>query len=317
MSNSIAILRLFFKLKVYQTSGMDFQVFFSTIMSNLDPDFVGIKPHGNWGDGGNDGCNPKTKHYYQIYAPLASTTANPIAEFNKAVTDYAKLIQKWGDIKGYSFVINDKFTQIPAPLQNNFQNFIEEKKIPEGRIISSLQLQKLFMKLEEDMKLDVLGVYCIDEGLSSNFEPTLIGELINYLIENTDNPFNFLTAKAPNFDEKITFNNLSGFLAARLISNYAEVYKINEFLDVQGDDLSQSLSLSINKIYKEISSSIPLGDEDRSSLIYLALREALIPKFANKDKLSKRSYTSIAEIIIAKFFSTCDVYEDPNSLNAT
>lgn len=317
MSNSTALLRLFFKLKVYQTSGMDFQVFFSTIMSYLDPDFVGIKPHGNWGDGGNDGCNPKTKHYYQIYAPLASTAANAIAEFNKAVTDYGKLIKKWGEVKGYSFVVNDKFTQIPAPLQNNFQNFIEEKEIPEGRIICSLQLQKLFMKLDEDTKLDVLGMYCIDEGLTSDFEPTLIGELINYLIENSDNPFNFLTGEAPNYDEKITFNNLSKFLAARLISNYAEVYKINDFLDMQGDDLSQNLSLSINKIYKEISSSIPLDDEERSSLIYFALREALIPKYANKDKLSKRSYTSIAEIIIAKYFSTCDVYEDPNGLSAT
>ena len=168
---------------------MEFQVFFSTIMSHLDSDFVPIKPHGSWGDGGNDGCNPNLKHYYQIYAPLASTTTSPITEFNKAVTDYGKLVKKWGAVKGYSFVINDKFTQIPAPLQLNFQNFKENQKISEGQIICSLQLQKLFMRLDEDTKLDVLGMYCIDENSNTDFEPTIVGELINYLIDNTNNSF--------------------------------------------------------------------------------------------------------------------------------
>ena len=230
---------------------------------------------------------------------------------------HGKLIQKWGEVKGYSFVINDKFTQIPAPLQSNFQNFIEEQVIPDGRIICSFQLQKLFMKLEEDMKLDVLGMYCIDETSDSDFEPTIVGELINYLIENTDSSFNFLMGSAPNFDEKITFNNLNPFLAARLLGNYAEVYKIDEFLAVQGDDLSQSLSLNINKTYKRVRESIPIDDEDQSSLIYFALVEALIPKYAIKDKRTKRSYTSIAEVIIAKYFSTCDVYEDPKRPSTT
>ncbi|MCG5225697.1 ABC-three component system protein [Acinetobacter pittii] len=313
MGSSIAILRLYFKLKVYQTSGMEFQVFFSTIMNHLDSDFVPIKPHGKWGDGGNDGCNAKLKHYYQIYAPLASTTTSPINEFKKAETDYGKLIKKWGKVNGYFFVLNDKFTNVPAPLQLDFQNFIENNKIPEGRIICSLQLQKLFMKLDDDTKFDVLGMYYIDENSTSDFEPSIVGELINYLLDNNDNIFNFLKGDAPNFDEKIVFNNLSPFLAARLISNYAEVYKIDDFLEIQGEELAQSLSITINKIYKEINSTIPKEETDRSSLIYFALIEALIPKFANKDKVSKRSYTSLAEVIIAKYFSTCDVYEDPNS----
>lgn len=317
MSNATALLRLHFRLKVYQTSGMEFQVFFSMIMSHLEPDFVGIKPHGNWGDGGNDGYNPKTKHYYQIYAPLASTNANPAAELKKAVTDYGKLLKKWGEVKGYSFVVNDKFTQIPATLQNDFQKFIDDNKISEGKIICSYQLQKLFMKLDDETKQDVLGIYCFDESITSDFEPSLIGELIQYLVENDENSFNFLNGEAPQFDEKIKFNNLSSYLAARLVSNYAEVYKINEFLEMQGEDLSQSLSKSINKIYKEIDSTIPHTDEERSSLIYYALIEAIIPLKSIKDKRLKRSYTSLAEVIIAKYFSTCDVYEDPKRPSTT
>ena len=317
MSHAIAQLRQLFKLKVYQTSGMDFQIFFSKIMRNLDSNFVGIKPHGNWGDGGNDGYNPKTKHYYQIYAPIASTTPNPIAEFTKAVTDYDKLINKWGDVKGYSFVINDRFTLIQATLQDKFEAFIEEKEIPEGEIICTNKLQKLFMKLDQDAQLEVVDQYYINEEPTLDFEPTLIGELIGYLVNKDEDSFNFLLGEAPNLDEKISFNNISKSLAARLISNYAQVYQINDFLELQGSDLSQQLSLSINKIYKKISASIPLPEEERSSLIYLALRDELIPKSVNQDKLTKKGYTSIAEIIIAKYFSTCDVYEDPKRTSTT
>jgi DNA-binding Lrp family transcriptional regulator len=211
-------------------------------------------------------------------------------------------------------------------LQRSYQSFSDQYGFSKQQVKEAFDrlekygvLKRHFRTIEANNQKynNVLFIELITPVL---FEMTTLplskGELIDYLIENADNSFNFLTGEAPNFDEKITFNNLSDLLAARLISNYAEVYKINDFLDVQGDDLSQSLSLSINKIYKEISSSIPLEDEERSSLIYLALREALIPKFAKKDKLSKRSYTSIAEIIIAKFFSRLGIVFSRNSFLA-
>lgn len=317
MSNTSTLLHLYFKLKIYETSGMEFQIFFSSIMRHIDDDFIGIKPHGNWGDGGNDGCNPKTKHYYQIYAPLASTNPNPIAEFKKAETDYHKLIDKWGEVKGYSFVINDRFTQIQAPLQEKFQKFMTANKIHDGRIICSFQLQKMFMKLDQEIKQDLLNQHYIDDNPSNEFEPTLIGELIKYLGDIPDNDFGFLNGDAPNFDEKIQFNNLSPLLASRLVSDYAEVHKVKTFLDIQGDDVAQNLSKSINTIYKNITSTIPDNEPDKSSLIYFSLIEKLIPIHANKDKHLKRSYTLLVRIIIANYFSTCDVYEDPKRSIAT
>ncbi len=314
--NTKTLLQLYFKLKVYKTSGTDFQTFFSNIMSHLDNDFVQIKPHGNWGDGGNDGCNPKTKHYYQIYAPLATTNPNPIHEFNKATQDYEKLLKKWIVVNGYSYVINDRFTGIPATLQLNYQKFMDENKIDSGKIIGTSNLQTMFMELEEGSKLDVLDMYCIDESPNA-FEPSDIGELIKHLVEQDNPEISFLTTSAPDVDEKIKFNRLSYNLEVKLKSNLLEVYKINEFLSIQGEDMAQSLSRQINEIYKNISSAIPILEPERNEVIYLGLIDALIPKYANQNKLAKKGYTAVAEIIIAKYFETCDTYENPSRPAAT
>lgn len=292
---------------------MDFQNFFAKIMGYIDPGFVPIKPYGNWGDGGNDGCNSDTKHYYQIYAPVATTKVNAQEALRKAVTDYQKLLDSWGVVVGYSFVINDKFTTVEAPLQRSFVEFKEAKKILEGKIIHTQELQKLFMQLHDDGKMDVLDIYHLPPS-DTDFNPTTLGELIKYLLNKPDMSMTLLTGQAPDFEEKIKFNGLNEALANRLKVNSLEVYKIDDFLDTQGDDgIDQELSQTVNDIYIRAASKIPDEEEQRNELIYLSLMNELIPNIA-KDKIhSLRGYNKVAEIIIAKYFETCDVYEDPNS----
>ncbi len=285
-------------------------------MSLIDPDFIPVKPHGNWGDGGNDGCNIKTRHYYQIFAPLATTSVNPIEELNKAVVDYDKLLLKWNDVKGYSFVINDRFTGISALLLNNFTNFLKDKNIQEGKVIGAEALQQNFRSLTDSCKLDVLGMYSLDTQ-SDDFEPSVIGELIRHLIDNSEDSLTFLSGEAPDFDEKIIFNKINQQLGLRLKSNSHKVFVIEQFLNSQNDDgISQDLSKTINEIYKNLSKSIPSNELNKNELIYLGMKQALIPDFAKDNNISRLGYDSVAEIIIAKYFETCDVYEDPNNSNS-
>lgn len=308
-----SLFRLYFKLAVYQKSGMEFQNYFSNIMRCIDSGFEHVKPYGNWGDGGNDGCNLDEKHYYQIYAPLATTKINAQDALKKAITDYQKLLDKWDDVLGYSFVINDRFTGIEAPLLKSFSDFKIAQSITQGKVIDTRELQKIFMQLSEDDRLEALEMHHLAPS-DSNFEPTVISELIRYLINKPDMSFSLLTGKAPNFDKKIEFNQLSDILANKLKSNSIEVYKIDEFLDEQGDEsLAQELAQTVNNIYRELVESIPANEKNKNELIYIGMIDKLIPMFA-KDKVhAKRGYTNVAEIIIAKYFETCDTYEDPHS----
>lgn len=312
-----SLIRLYFKLAVYQKSGMEFQSYFSDIMRCIDSGFEHVKPYGNWGDGGNDGCNSVDKHYYQIYAPLATTKVNAQEALKKAITDYQKLLNKWGSVLGYSFVINDRFTGIEAPLLKYFNEFKSNQQISQGKIIDTRELQKLFMQLSEDDKLDALGMHYLAPS-NSSFEPTVISELVRYLLNKPDMTMGLLSSTAPNFDEKIQFNNLSDRLSIKLKSNSFEVYKIDDFLNEQNDDsIAQELAQTVNNIYKQLVISIPDNEEQKNELIYLGLVDKLIPKFAKDKTHSTRGYNNVAEIIIAKYFETCDAYEDPNRSNSS
>lgn len=303
-----------FKLAVYRKSGMEFQNFFSKILGYIDDGFVHVKPYGNWGDGGNDGCNPTTKTYYQIYAPLATTEVNAIQAFKKATTDYGKLLSKWGAVHSYNFVINDRFTGVDALLLNDFEDFKVKESIPNGKIIHSQELTKYFLGLNDDAKLDVLEMSFLPND-KEDFDETALSNLIRFLLNKPDRPFHLLIGKAPDFDEKIKFNNLGENLALRLKSNSLEAYKVDEFF-LDDESLSQELSQTVKDIYRNIADSIPDTEPHKGELIYHALVEDLIPSFAKSKEYAQHGYHKVAEIIIAKYFETCDAYEDPNSPSA-
>lgn len=309
---------LYFQLKIYQKAGNEFQTFFSKIMGYIDSDFTSIKPHGNWGDGGNDGCNLKVKHYYQIHSPSATTALNAGNQLKKAITDYKKLQAKWGTVEGYSFVINDKFTGTPAPLALDFTNFIDSQGIKTGEIIDSLKLQRMFSRLGDDDKLDVLDMFCL-ETADSDFAPDAIGELIKHLInDSAEYELSLLTIDAPDFGEKIKFNKLSPYTASKLTASSFEIYKVDEFIRLQGDDgISQELSRKIHDIYIDLLNTIPENTEHRNELIYIGLKDAIVPDYAKKNKISRMGFDKVAEIIISKYFEACDIYENPNVSIAT
>ena len=310
-----ALAKLYFKLKIYRKSGEEFQIFFSKLMSFIDSDFIWVKPHGNWGDGGNDGYNEKKKHYYQIYAPHPTTSLSVSTAMEKAVTDFDKLIDKWGVVNGYSFVLNDRYTGLSALLEREFRDFLASKSIQDGDVVGSTQLERLFNQLEDDCKLDLLEMYSLDTK-DDSFEPSIIGELISHLIENSEDSLTFLSGEAPNFEEKIKFNNISTRLGHRLSANSSKVYLIEDFISAQSDDgIAQDLANKVKDIYRELREDIPSHELNRSELIYLGMKEALVPDFAKTNKLTRLGYDSVAEVIIAKYFETCDVYEDPNESN--
>ena len=60
--------RLIFNGRLSKISGMAFQNFFSEIMKYANPNFVPVKPQGNQGDWKNDGHDPMTGCYYQVYS---------------------------------------------------------------------------------------------------------------------------------------------------------------------------------------------------------------------------------------------------------
>ncbi len=149
--------RQFFRLKVHNASGDEFQRLFNQVMGYAHPGFQSITPWGNWGDGGNDGWIPDAGHYFQVYGPKPTTTDSETVALKKAIDDFDKLPVKWQEVRSYSFVMNDRFQGIPAPIASALQKLEKDKKLTKARGLPMAELMEFFMRLALDKRQDIIG----------------------------------------------------------------------------------------------------------------------------------------------------------------
>lgn len=62
------IAQMYFKLKIYEKNGYEFQNFFTSIMSKYETNYMPIKTQGRLGDRKNDGYIPNKGIYFQVYS---------------------------------------------------------------------------------------------------------------------------------------------------------------------------------------------------------------------------------------------------------
>lgn len=117
--------RTLFKVKLYESFGTSFQQMVNQLFQYAIQDFQSIDPWGSWGDGGNDGWIPSKKHYYQVHGPKPNSGSSITDLVGKAVDDFHKLFVKWGEVKGYFFVYNDRYSGAPALVVSNLNKLKE------------------------------------------------------------------------------------------------------------------------------------------------------------------------------------------------
>ena len=303
--------RQFFQLKVHKVSGDEFQRLFNQVMGYAHPGFQSITPRGNWGDGGNDGWIPDEGHYFQVYGPKPTTSAadSEITALKKAIDDFDKLPEKWLDVRSYSFVMNDRFQGIPAPIASALQKLEKDKKLTKARGFPMTELMEFFMQLTMDKRQDVVGG--IPPADLTFIDPREVAELLKSLADNADNRLTFLTDKAPDFDEKIEFNGLTDPVSAKLKALSYQVSLIDEFLDKRDFGLRQAIAQEIRDYYQQSKLAIPAGLHDAGNRRYFWLVEKLIPPNVTHPH-SLGAYRAAAELVIAKYFETCDAYDHPD-----
>ncbi|MFZ4802850.1 MAG: ABC-three component system protein, partial [Chlorobium sp.] len=97
------------------------------------------------------------------------------------------------------------------------------------------------------------------------------------------------------------------------ISSY-QVDDVNRFLNARDIGLAQQIAAEVKELYTRSQTVIP-DSVDAPNERYVWLVESLIPEFMRKHPHSQAAYRQAAQVIIAKYFETCDAYEHPNSIN--
>lgn len=309
-ANRPFLFRVFFKLRVHEAHGDAFQKLFSHVMQYADPRFEAIQPYGNWGDGGNDGWIEEDGHYFQLYGPRPTSKGTAPVALKKALDDYEKLPHKWKNVRRFSFVFNDRFDGTPAPVASALQDLKLKKKLDSAGAYSMQMLLATFMGLTEEQRQDVLGAALPDDEVQL-IEQAALGELLTSLTAVSAARTYFLNETAPDFEAKIVFNGLSQAVSHRLRSASYQVSIVDEFLGTQDAGTRQALAQQIHGYYLESQDAIPDG-EDAPDERYFWLVERLVPS-GNLSTLQTAAFRPAAELLLAKYFETCDAYEHPDS----
>jgi len=301
------IAKIIFKNKILQYKGQAFEDFLIQIMEKYNSNFKPIKAYGNIGDKKNDGFDPTTGTYYQIFAPediLKDRTINEAVK--KLKEDFESLYEKWDNlcsIKKYYFAVNDRYNGVPAPVVEMAIQLGREAKYKgiEINIFMAKDLEKIFSQLGELDIQDIIG-YIPDEALPM-IEFEALSETVSYLL-SVDIPINGAdNLVVPDFDEKISFNGLTDYVNHLLTTgSYQEGILVKYFNENPG--VKEVLQKKFNSLYGQSKAAVNDSQDNYPDLRFFYILE----KACVKGTLPIR--TSVL-VLMAYYFSSCDIFEEP------
>lgn len=304
---------LHFKLKLYEADGSAFQRLVADILHATFPGFQPVAPAGRYGDGGNDGFVPGEGRYFQVYGPQVGSTPQPAEVVRKAMSDFAKLRQRYPDMRRYSFVMNDRYQGVPANVSDALQALQQETGVT-CEVVHSGKLAGLFMALPEEQRQMILGG--IPTALPDWVDPRAVAEVLQHL---ADAPVRIDASRerAPDFEEKIHFNGLPPAVADRMRSMSYQCGAVDDFLAPRSQHLAQAIAQELRALYAQSLEAIGGDDKEAPALRYVWLTDRLVPPAAHVHPHSLKAYREAAEVVLAKYFESCDVYAQPGSGDRT
>jgi len=305
---SAVVLSTYFQLRLYKSNGGQFQDLFNELMTRSDAGYRAVRPWGSHGDRGNDGYVPAQLRFFQLYAP--SAYANPVTSCAKAVDDFAKLEEAYPDLKHYHFVMNDKFLGIPAPVAESLSALKKSKAVLEDcSPIGAFQLRATFEALSQEQQILMVGD--LPSSTPKELDLSALGEILKELADADDDSVHLDRIDLPaEFDLKAEFNGFSSVVKYRLTQYARRSHLVDRMLAHRDSSWLQVISEEVKQRYGDLPSELSADER------FWSLSESLIPGVAKAHSHSLKAFREASLLIIAKYFETCDVFENPNSTSA-
>lgn len=307
-----------FRLKLLEATGESFQRLVVDVLEAENPRFRSVSPWGRDGDRGNDGFIDEERHYFQIYGP-ERPEYNPVDAVRKAERDFAKLKGNY-DLSRYTFVLNDRFRGIPEPVHRSLRQIESDSGV--GCVaLGARDLTERFIRLPDEKKQDIL--LGIPVEIPDWVDPGAIAEVLRSIADKAAADIRPAKSFAPEFEEKLRFNCLQGYPADRLKAMYYQTHQVDEFLSVREPHLAQCVAEEVRSLYglsrqfMDEQQDVDWGDDppDQAAMQYLWLVERLVPDGARRHPHSLKAYREAAEVVLSKYFESCDVFEEPGAGN--
>lgn len=286
-----------FRNKIFASNGQAFEDLFISIMNYAEKGFKPIKPWGNIGDRKNDGYIKSTGTFYQVYAPeeIEKSYRNTV---NKIRTDFKGLIEQWTPVKKFYFVINDKYKGVNADAEQIMQQIKKDYKLEDAEILIAKDLENiLFEELEDDEIISIIGILPNLDYIK-RIDYSILNEVIAHIMSLPLDISMDDKITVPDWEEKIKHNNLSEGVKKYLDNASIQLVSLDEYLSNNGNFLSNSLKEKLRDTYETFKSK-EAGDS-----LFLSILNTLTPK-------QQYAYQCVVIVIMAKYFETCDIFEEP------
>ncbi|WP_342304384.1 ABC-three component system protein [Methanolobus sp. ZRKC5] len=294
--NEKTIARHLFQNKILKADGQAFEDLFSAIMNYAEPDFQQIKPWGNIGDRKNDGYIKSKGIFFQVFAP-EDIEKSYTSLVSKLKTDFAGLKTHWSPINEFYFVVNDKNKGVNPDSEKLIQEIKTSHKLKKAGFWTARKLENILFELEDDQILVITGFFP-DPASIKYLDYSILAEVISHIMKlplpKDDEP----EIRYPDWDDKIEFNNLSEHVATYLNNGCIQLSSLNKYLKNNSDFLVDSLRDKMNEIYIQEKKDNS-GDE-----LFWAIINCASPR-------PEQIYQISVIVIMAKYFETCDIFEEP------
>ena len=294
--------------EIITSDAQSFEDLFCKIMKANNDNFNKVKASGRKGDKKCDGFNDETGDYYCIYAPedfsKSYTVKNGLTKIEK---DIKGIMSNWENIKKVNYVINDKFKGLPPDIHQLLLDLSRKQKYPEIVLFSMEKLKEITLALTENQKQSLLGFAPDLTNSVTTLQFSIVEETIKYLENNVKviNADGKLTV--PDFSDKIEFNHLNNEIKDLLNSARYQIGKVDEFFEKSSIYSKETLRNYCNGLYLDSCKIIGEDVENYSDKRFVYMLEEM-----SYNKQSRAVMNNVL-IIMANFFESCDIFEEPQT----
>lgn len=311
--NEKAFARILFKNKIYEKSGTEFEDFFTRIMNYAYEDFRQIKPQGGIGDRKNDGYIPSTGTYYQVYAPEnPSSDKTPAKAVKKAKEDFDGLLEYWSkirELKEYYFVFNDKYHGSYPEIEKTMSEIQHGYNLAKCDVFLAKNLEDVCFSLLDASQLVQVAGFMPRVDQIGLIDYSILSEVVGHVMSNF-NPIDIENWEAPEFDGKISSNNLGDPIKSILNNAFHQCGILEEYFENNGDFVRQKIRDRISKAYRDsIEEFMNIDTENKSDHIFMRIAEKMVPDSFNNN--AKKQVQDAIFVLMAYYFSSCDIFESP------
>ncbi|MBI2425490.1 MAG: hypothetical protein HYV27_21875 [Candidatus Hydrogenedentes bacterium] len=291
--NERALCRRLFKLKVFESDGQAFEDLFTLIMNYAEPEFRSIKPWGKIGDRKNDGYIKSRGIYYQVYAPENIQKSYPDV-VSKLEADFTGLIKQWSPINEFYFVVNDKYKGVNADCEKSLESIRQNHGLKSSGFKTAKDLENLLFDLADDQIYMLVGSF---DPASTQLDYSALGETLHYILGQSLPRVPDSSNRYPDWDVKVKFNDLGENAAKYLNHGSFQLGLLDAYLENQGNFFAEEVKDKLRELYFSCAQNLS-GDE-----LFWNMVESICPK-------PGLSYQMASIVIMAKYFETCDIFEE-------